>query len=371
MEAEDRSASDHVRRALAERPYTFDFFAGVRRLENLDRERPRVGHASAYADEAIHFAQEASLRFAPSSVRGFEPGDAEGKDRLVVSFAGLLGPNGPLPLHITEYAHDRQLNHHDPTLVRFLDVFNHRMLSLFYRAWASNQKAVSYERGPEADRVGWGVASACGLGMGSLRSRDRVPDEAKLSFAGHLAGHTRHAGGLRSILEDYFEMSCRVEEFVGRWIDLPPEAMCRLGASPESGALGVTTIVGERQWECQQSFRVVFGPMGLEDFERMLPGGASLGRLVDWIRLHGSYELRWDLQLILRREEVPPVQLGEGGRLGWTTWLASDPLDYDPDDLVIDPEALDRLGRFSDRTAAEANTRMHGTETPVPTGSSS
>ncbi len=337
MEAEDRAAADSLIRRLAERPYSFDFFQAVRRLECARKPLPPVGHSRTPAEDPVRLCQNPSLAFAPSTIEKVEPGKGGRPPRLFVRFAGLLGPNGPMPIEFTAYARERMLRG-DQTIARFLDVFHHRMLSFFYRAWASCQQAVNYERG-EGDRYAVYIGSTFGLGMPSLRGRDRVPDTAKLHYSGHLACQTRHADGLRSILEDYFGVEVQVEEFVGQWLELPPDCLCRLGESPATGSLGRTAICGRRIWDCQQKFRLRFGPMGLADYERMLPDGTSFARLRDWLRLYLCDELTWELQLVLKKEEVPKARLGHYGRLGWTTWLQSRPPERDADNLVLRPPA--------------------------------
>jgi len=337
MAAQDRPAADSLIQRLYERPYSFDFFMAVRRLENCFPDRPRTGHSRNPADDPVRFGQEPSLIFPPSTLKALEPGRGGRPPRLYVHFMGLTGPNGPLPLQFTAYARERQFEK-DNTLARFLDVFHHRMVALFYRAWAAGQQAVQFERGGD-DRFSVYVGSTFGMGMPSLRNRDAVPDVAKLHYAGRLAGRTRHAEGLRALLEDYFRIRVSLLEFVGQWLDIPPDCQCRLGESPSTGALGRTAILGARVWDCQQKFRLVFGAMPLADYERMLPGGGSLVRLVDWVRNYIADELSWDLRLVLKKEEVPKSIMGKYGRLGWTTWLQSKPFDHDADDLVLRPGA--------------------------------
>ena len=227
-----------------------------------------------------------------------------------------------MPLHITDYIHDRELNHDDHTLSRFLDIFNHRMISLFYRAWACNRPTVSHDRSDD-DRFSAYIGSLVGIGWESLLNRDAVPDAAKLHYCGHLSCQTRHAEGLRGILEDYFGIQTCIQQFVGQWITLPEIYRCRLGRSAENTAIGVNAVVGSQVWDCQQKFRIVMGPMGLADYERLLPGGESFTVLNDWVRNYVGDTLNWELRLILKAEEVPRVCLGKSGRLGWTGWLKS------------------------------------------------
>jgi type VI secretion system protein ImpH len=326
---------------LEKTPHAFDFFQAVRWLENLRSDLPRIGHARRPGEEPVRFCQEASMAFAPRTIGGYRSEPGAPAPRMWVNFMGLLGPNGPLPLHLTDYVRGRVLDH-DRAMTRFLDMFHHRMIAMFYRAWATNQQTVNFERG-EGDRFAMYIGSLFGIGMPSFRDRDAVADVAKLHYSGHLVCQTRHPDGLCSLLEDYYGVPVNSAEFVGQMLDVPPECQCRLGESPETGSLGWTAIVGARVWECQQRFRLRFGRMGLAAYERMLPGGDSLRRLIAWVKNYLADELQWDVQLILKKEEVPPLKMGAGARLGWTTWLTSGEMDHDADDLVLRPEQAEGM----------------------------
>lgn len=340
MASEERNAARALElfEALEKAPYGFSFLQAMRRLENAFPDKPRIGAAARPADEPIRLGQEPTLAFPPATLASFKSGKGAKKPRLNVFFMGLFGPNGPLPLHITEYARERIFQHHDTTFARFADVFHHRMLELFYRAWASAEPAVSFDR-PDEDRFAYYLGSVFGLGMPGLKERDGFPDLAKLYYAGQFACQNRHADGLRAMIADFFGMPVAIEQFVGHWVALAEDSMTRLGESPETGALGVTAVIGSRVWDCQHKFRIVIGPLGYADYQRMLPGGESLPRLVSLVRNYTEEGLSWDLKLILKKEEVPPLVLGEGGQLGWTTWSATKPLERDADDLELDAVA--------------------------------
>ena len=218
-----------------------------------------------------------------------------------------------------------------------MDVFHHRLISLFYRAWAINQQVVSFEHG-QHDSFAEYVATMFGDGMDSAHRRDSVGDSSKLHYAGRLGPMVRSPEGLEAVLSDYFRIPTRVDEFAGEWIELPKDSRCRLGEAPMTGTLGSTAIVGSKIWERQYKFRLVMGPMGYADYERMLPGGESLVRLRDWVKNYIGEELAWDVQLILRKEEVPAAQLGKSGRLGWSTWAKVKPLPRDADSLILNPK---------------------------------
>ncbi|BCQ26372.1 type VI secretion system baseplate subunit TssG [Caballeronia sp. NK8] len=323
---------------LARDARRFDFFQALRLIEQAHAERPRLGRSLSARDDAVRLSQDPELIFHPTTLGDYAPGEDGKPGRLAVNFLGLLGPNGPLPTHLTAYVRERARNANDPTLARFLDVFHHRMLSLFYRAWADAQPVVSADR-PRDDRFAGYVGSLFGLGAPALADRDAVPDSAKRHFAGVLAAPTRHADGLRLILARFFGVNVSIEPWRGHWIALPEDARTRLCGA----RLGISTVVGTRVWDCQHKFRIVIGPLGYVDFMRFLPGGASLTKLADWVRNYVRDPLDWDVALHLKREEVPPLRLQghstKGARLGWNTWLTSGAPVHDNHRVVIAGQA--------------------------------
>ena len=79
-----------------------------------------------------------------------------------------------------------------------------------------------------------------------------------------------------------FHLPIRIEQFIGRWLPMPGHQRCRLGEA-QGSALGQTALVGEQVWDCAQTIRIVCGPLSLERYERMLPGGDS------WLRWTNLY----------------------------------------------------------------------------------
>jgi type VI secretion system protein ImpH len=337
-------------RALESEPYGFDFFQTLRRIECLFPSKPRWGRASRPADEPVRLAQEPSLAFAPATLAAFQLATGELPARLEVRFLGLLGPNGPLPLHLTDYARERLLHAGDRTLARFLDVFNHRFLALFYRAWAQGQPTVSLDR-PKDDRFATYVASLLGLGSPRLRDRDHAPDFAKLFYSGRLVRHARNSEGLAALLAGFFKIPVRIEQFVGHWMGLAEPDRTRLGRDIACGMLGRGAVLGAKVWDCQHKFRIWLGPLTLEQYENFLPGGNAIARLVAWVRQYLCFELEWDVRVILLsrevRDEKSHLRLGEYGRLGWTTWLGNYPRREDAADLILDCERLVAHGKRS------------------------
>ena len=321
---------------LGERPYDFDLFAALRRIESLHPQNPRLGHSQRPQQDPIRLGQAPSTSFAPATLAGLDERRAAAKLRIF-SF-GLFGPNGPLPLALTEYAMERANHHGDETLSAFADIFHHRLIQLFYRAWASAQSTVSLDRDQD-DSFTRHVASLVHHGLESQRERDSVPDHARWNHAGHLVRQVRNAEGLERILANFFRMPARIEEFARHWLPLPDDQRTRLGGT-SNAQLGVDAVAGQAVPDRQHRFRIRLGAMGLADYENLLPTGRGHRQLLDWARSYIGIEYAWDVRLVLRAAEVPRVSLGGGTRLGWTSWLGASAATQDRDDLVLDPEHI-------------------------------
>lgn len=329
MESQARTQADPVNilEAMQAEPWEFDFFQALRRLEAEHPELPRFGHAQRLADEPVRLGQRLDCSFAPATLASVTQ-DGKGPARLEQFFFGLGGPNGPLPLHLTEYMRERQRNHADHTSKRFLDIFHHRLLSLFYRAWAEARPTVSHDR-PGDDYWAARLAALSGRGQPELQDQGPLPHTAKLHYSGHLAAQTRYPDGLASILASYFGVPVRIEEYVGQWLELPERS--RLGV--HANRLGMDLCLGRYVWDRQHKFRLCLGPLTLEQYHALLPGGQAFIELAAWVAEYQGHELDWDLNLILAREHVPALELDAGRRLGFDTWLGRP--QHDANDLKL------------------------------------
>lgn len=322
---------------LKRRPYDFDLFFALRMLQARHPELPRLGKATRPQFEPIRLGQDPSLAFAPSTIAEVLPGKEGQPERLMVWSFGLYGPNGPMPTHLTEYVRERLRQFDDPTLARFSDIFHHRLLLLFFRAWSDVQPTTSLDIAGD-DHFGRFIGSIIGFGEASQRHRDEVPDHAKLFLAGHLTRATRNPEGLARAISIYFRVPVQVQEFCLHYLELEPTQQTRLSRDACNSQLGVDAVVGSRVPDAQSKFRLRIGPLDLPQYERFLPGGEDFQALIDWTRNYLGIEYAWDFELVLKREQIPRCQLGGAGRLGWTSWSVHTPATNDADDFCLDPE---------------------------------
>jgi type VI secretion system protein ImpH len=294
----------NVEKELRDRPGLFDFFQAVRLILQIIRDREPVGTFAKPSTEAVRFNANNSLAFPPTETQSIDwEGDVP---RMLVNFMGLTGPAGVLPYCYSEMVTAR-VRERDHTMRAFFDIFNHRMISLFYQAWEKYRSGVAYERDGR-DRLSKYLMCLIGMGTGGLQRRLVVRDQSLLFYTGLLGLHARSAVALERILEDYFGVPAEVD--------------------------------GDEIWDQQSRVRVKLGPLAAEQYLAFLPGGEACDPLRDLVRFYCGMQFEIEVQLILKQDEVPNCNLGKpdlaGPRLGWFTWMKSgDDFDRAPADTVF------------------------------------
>ncbi|MDB4986607.1 MAG: type secretion protein family [Myxococcaceae bacterium] len=318
-----------------------DFYATLRALEAAHPEAPRIGEAIHASDEPIRLGQRPTLAFEAAAVVHVEPARESRPPRVEVSFFGVFGANGPLPLHLTEYAYQRIHHAHDHTLARFADIFHHRLLALLYRTWAVSQPTVSHDR-PNQDAFARRVSALVGQPK-SVRDETAIDLFARYAV-GQFVTSARHPEGLKKVISAFFRCKVEVEEFVGEWLVIPDEYCWRVigsqaaGAATALGRLGHSTRIGRSMWSRDGKFRLSIGPLKRAAYEKMMPGGSDLKQLIELVGRYVGPELSWDVRLILQEQDMRPTILGGSARLGRDAYLVrSGAIDKQWADFVFEP----------------------------------
>ena len=326
-----------VKRLLREHPGRFHFFQAVRLLLRLFENGGPPGRFIPPATEAVGFAVKPSLAFPPSTIDEIEW--TENRAQLRVTFMGLTGPAGVLPRCYSAFLLSR-IRERDHALAEFFDLFNHRLISLFYRAWEKYRFGVTYER-EGSDRLLKYLSCLIGLGTPGLENRLKISDERLFFYAGLLSLQPRSGEALGQLLEDYFEVPVEVEQFVGVWRSLGSNDQCIFDDEDSfSEQLGVASVIGDVVWDLHSRIRLKLGPLTQEQYLSFLPSGTARRQLCEWTQFFCGRELEVEAQLILEQREVPRCDLGrddwQGPRLGWFTWIRSG-LEFDrsPGDAVL------------------------------------
>jgi len=361
MAAASRGSGASVVDLLRTEPERFEFVQAVRLLERaavIAARDPRFatpGHLGFDHDprtEVLSLRAALELAFPAAEIESFE--SSARKPELSVTMLGLNGVSGVLPSFYSQVVLEA---HRDKNAAPrdFVDMFNHRALSLFVRAARKYSLPLAYElgQGDESNTFAATLLSLVGLGLPSLQQRQSVPDEALVFYGGHFARNLPTAGALQQVLSEYFDRPATIRQFQGRWVSWPePEEtrLCVTAGSPQTPAtpayatLGADAVIGSRVWDVQGSFRILLGPLVHEQFKGFLPDGQQMIELAALTRSYVGPVLSFDVQLILAGPEVPALQLSEapevGARLGWNAWLPTSGPRPDASDAIFEVEAI-------------------------------
>jgi type VI secretion system protein ImpH len=329
-------ASNPIGQKLAERPYEFSFFQAVRLLQRVQDGGNPVGYFSEPSREAVRFGADPTLAFPPAEIKSLTPGGAV--PRMSTNFFGLIGPQGVLPVHYTAFLIERLLVR-DTSAAAFIDIFQHRILSLFYRAWEKHRFEIAYERRGQ-DSLSPHLLDLIGLGTPGLQNRQSVSDVALIAYAGLLSQFPHSSSILEQIIADYFDVPVEVQPFAGTWRKIDPASWTRLAnGKSRTEQLGVGTVLGDEVWDQQSLVRIRIGPLPLERYKQFLPDGDAYRPLLAIQRFVCGEDIDVEVQLVLARQETPRCGIGIEGpgapRLGWISWMFSRPLTRDPDETVL------------------------------------
>ncbi|CBA26762.1 type VI secretion system baseplate subunit TssG [Cronobacter turicensis] len=319
-------------------PWRYDLFQMLRRLDAQGGERYRLGRAPLPRFEPLRIGQQPSMAFAPSTLAAVKPRDNTPLHDVSILSFGLFGPNGPLPMHLTEYARERLYHHQDDSLSAFADLFHHRLTLLFYRAWADAQPTASLDRadGPRIEKY---LAALIGMGQPGQMEKGSLSHHARYSLVGHLTRNGRDAEGLEKILRHYFRVPVTIVQNIPQWMPLTEREKARLGAGRRIPRLGNAAFLGVAVRDVQHKFRIELGPLDEETYQRFLPGEPWVEELRDWVRQYMGIEYEWEVRVILRADAVKGVTPGGTGRLGYSAWLGKQPTPQPRGDLVFRAES--------------------------------
>ncbi len=327
------AAEVNLLRLLKTSPCEVEFFQAVQLLERIYPQRAPVGSFAHPSSEVARFTVYNRLMFPASEIQQIDWPEA-GPPVIALNFMGLTGPSGVLPHFYTLLVIERRWKR-DRAIADFLDIFHHRIISLFYRAGRKYRVAASFT---EDGGVAPYLKDLTGIGTAGLEKRQDVPDAALVYYAGLLGLQPRSASALKNLVEDYFEVQAEVLQFVGAWHDLPREAQCEM--IPEdtpARQLGLGAVAGDQVWDHASKARLRLGPLTLERYREFLPGSAGCRALRAVTRFYSGGQVDFDVQLVLARAEVPEYELGGASELplGLCSWAKTGEFDYDPDDAIV------------------------------------
>lgn len=344
MAAYDRGKGSAVEDQLFDQAFKFDFYQAVKIIEILYPEKTPVGEGFDPGAEPARFRSNVTHSFPASAVFSAEHSNTvDDQVDLTVNFMGLAGANSPLPATYTDLIHQRAAKK-DTAFKSFLDLFNHRLISLMYRVRKTYRIGFPHLH-PDETHFARYFFSLMGLGAPWLENRMSFKDRALLEYTGLMARQPRSMCGLELLLSGYFETQTRGRQFVGGWLRLDDNQVTRIGRAGQNQVLGRDAVLGDKVWDMQSTFSMRLGPMSYEKFLEFLPIGSAYGKLCEMTRFYSGDQYDFSFELLLEHRHVPAARLGteDGARLGWNSWLGRPPKGRQPGLVKIDPQLLDKL----------------------------
>ena len=302
-----------------------EFFEAVRQViagAGIETTGPAIGGDVPPTAEPIRFVAMRGMRHPDAEIASATQEDAGGQVRMEAAFMGLIGPMGVMPDHYTELvvARDRA---RDEAFGALIDLFNHRAISLFYRAWAKYRVPVAFgdTKGALTDPVSRLLAALAGLaGLAGPGGDPRI-----LGAAGLLARRVRSPDALGRVLAALYGLPVEIIELEPRRIRIDADEQTRLGdRATSSGAyalLSANAVLGTVVTDVAGRFRIRVGPIGRERFDQFFPPNTLHAEMVATVRQVIGPTADFDIQLLLDRDEVPGSRTGTTTRLGQTSWL--------------------------------------------------
>ncbi|GAA3918589.1 type VI secretion system baseplate subunit TssG [Litoribacillus peritrichatus] len=313
---------------LLDEPSEFDFYQAVYQIERQltleDKEWLFVGTDSFPDKEIVRFKSEQHLGFPGRPISKAEVrSEADGLTSvdMHVSFMGLTGPSGVLPRHYSELIL-KCIKNRDTAMRDFFDLFNHRLISLNYRAWKKYRMATHYERG------GKGLTDPFSKALIALTGST---ESLHIYYGGLLNKANRSAEGLRCLLLDFLDCPVVVEELQGKWVKLAPADQTRLASRDEPegqyARLGCEATVGSRIWDISSGIKVIVSPSESEQVKNLLPGSPRYRKLKMLIESYVDNGLEVKLEVRAKLNDLPNAELSVGkSSLGQSARLANRPI---------------------------------------------
>jgi len=325
MARTNRKSIPTVKDILFQEPYRFEFHQAIKLLEYLNPKAKPFGETVVPFEEVVRVKSRVYLESMASDIYSLENVGLNTKSSrykppiLTVNFMGIAGIQGPLPFPYTEMIIQRARNE-DSSLKDFLDIFNHRLISILHRI--RKQYLISLNtQTPEKTEIAIGLKAFLGIGQHALQNRLHVSDRSLLNYAGLYWSHPHSAEGLKTILTSYFHIPLRVEKCFGRWRSLSEDQLTRLGRKGQWQKLGQGAVLGTRVWDQPNHLRLHLGPLTHEQLDLFLPNGKGFQQFKDLVQLYVGPTVDFSLRYVVKKP--PSTQLQEKSYLGWRTWLGA------------------------------------------------
>lgn len=199
MERGSQSPCTRLITQIAPQIWRANFYRLCQLLEKIAPNSPLIGSTDNINDDPIRFRPWAGMGFPAAELHTVEqhPDNCMRPLTIRTHFLGLYGIDSPLPSH---YQDDiTQHNEGTEALTEFLDIFNHRFITQYYRIWRKYAYPITFETGGN-DTTSQCLFGLIGLGISGIAERINTPISRFLALLSTMRLPTRNSEGIKALI---------------------------------------------------------------------------------------------------------------------------------------------------------------------------
>lgn len=319
-----------------------NFYRFCQLLEQMCADEPILGKYETPVADPLRFAPSVDMSFPASELKYIERAPYVNRPTTVrTRFLGLYGVDSILPHGLLDNIIRREENYQ--VMTDFLDMFNHRVITQFYRIWLKYHYPASFLSGGK-DPISQCLLGLTGLGVEGTVEQIGTPSSRFLALLGLITQKTRTAEGIVGVVRVLVEdAEVTVGEFYPVWQSINNPAQLG-GKGQQRVGLDGGAILGSRFRECNQTVHIGITPQHEEQIIDLLPDGQLHHDLLALLRAYLGYQVDAKMTLYIQRRFLPRSQLiSKNSRLGQTASFTKTTANGEP----VQDEVAVNIGHYS------------------------
>lgn len=284
-------------------------------LENALPGHPPLGSTEDPKDDPVRFRPDPGMGFPAAEFKAIEFASDSARCATVrTRLLGLYGVDSPLPTAFLDEITQRREGHE--ALEAFLDIFNHRVFTQFYRIWRKYSYPASFEAGG-SDATSQCLLGLIGLGIPGTARKIATPVSRFLALLSVMRLPTRNAEGITALAR--LLAAATRTRVTPHWPQKVRLAQPASLSQVRPTSLSQGTPLGAIGHDANSQLLITLISRDPQESQGWLPGGLLLADLQVLLRVYLGWRYSAKLQLSLCIDDLPRPILGQAPiRLGMT-----------------------------------------------------
>ncbi|WP_368919071.1 type VI secretion system baseplate subunit TssG [Citrobacter sp. RHB21-C01] len=309
--------------------HRINFYRFCQLLEKSRPEVPALGTTLNPADDPARFRPHPGMGFPASELKSaqYDGDNPEAPPVVRTTFMGLYGVDSPLP---TAWLDDivQQREGHEAQEA-FLDIFNHRILTQFYRIWRKYSYPATFEVGGR-DSTSQSLLGLIGLGLPGTDGHIATPASRFLALLGIMRLPARTEEGVQALVRLLAPRT---------WATVTPYCPNTVYLSHPLGFYGDEDfrlddyiVLGDETTEVSSKLLIALYTEDIAEAQGWLPERQIFEDFLALLRVYLGWRYKARIQLTIPTQLLPAPVLGETPfMLGMTGVLGMEGDDVPPD----------------------------------------